>query len=341
MSRISFYNMSTSRTPRTPIGRLAGWTTAAVIAASMTACGTASPQHVTASSQVATAQSIPETAITATTATMPATAVDEPTSTSPAPRPSGSRDELVLVSGGNLHIRCTGTGPITVVLIAGWNDDNTSFATIEPTLAASTRVCTYDKFGTGTSDPAPDPQRFTTQAADLHELLQLTNETGPYVVVGHSFGGEVAVAFSSEFHDEVRGLLLLDATPTTWNTVLCSVTDDGTDAAKALIELCAMQAAASGNAEGIEGPAAFAEVSGISSLGDLPLIVDTTVDRGYIEQGVTPELATRLTDAWNAGQQHWLSLSSQSAFVEVPNSGHYIHRDQPEIVIEQITSLLA
>lgn len=335
--------MSNSRTPRTPIGRLAGWSTAAVIAAGMTACGTASPQEVTASSQVATAQSTPETAITAATetTTMPATAVDQPTTVSPTKRRSGTTDERVLVSGGHLHIRCSGTGPITVVLIAGWNDDNTSFDTIEPTLAASTRVCTYDKFGTGASDQAPDPQRFTTQAADLHELLRLSNEAGPYVVAGHSFGGEVAVAFSSEFNDEVRGLLLLDATPTTWNTVLCSVTDDGTDAAKALIELCAMQATASGNTEGIEGPAAFAEVSGISSLGELPLIVDTTVDRGYIEQGVTPELATRLTDAWDAGQQHWLSLSSHSEFVEVSESGHYIHRDHPEIVIEQITSLLA
>lgn len=340
--------MNTSHTRRISLRKLAGWTAAVTIAASMTACGTSSSQDVTGSSQIPTAPSTPgsvtaatATTTTTTTTTIGVTSVDEPTTASPAPRPSGTTDEQVLVSGGHLHLRCTGTGPSTVVLIAGWNDDSTSFSTIVPPLAASTRVCTYDKFGTGTSDPAPDPQRFTTQAADLHELLRLTNETGPYVLVGHSFGGEVAVAFSSKFRDEVRGLLLLDATPTTWNTVLCSVTDDGTAAAHALTELCPMQATASGNAEGIEGPAAFAEVARISSLGELPLIVDTTTDRGYIEQGVTPELATRLTDAWDAGQQHWVSLSSHSEFVEVSESGHYIHRDQPGLVIEQITSLLA
>jgi pimeloyl-ACP methyl ester carboxylesterase len=269
------------------------------------------------------------------TSTVPATTtVDEPPSTTATPRPSGTRDELVRVGGGQLHIYCSGSGPSTVVLIAGWNDDRTSFGTIEPALAASTRVCSYDKFGTGSSDPAPRAQRFTTQANDLHELLRLTNESGPYIVVGHSFGGDVAVAFASKFRDEVHGLLLLDATPTTWNTVLCSIADDGTAAASALVQLCAAQATAGDNAEGLDGAAAFAEIADISSLGDLPTIVDTAADRHYAEQGLSAELVARLTEAWDEGQQHWVALSSHSAFVEVPDTGHYIQRDQPDLVVD-------
>ena len=195
-------------------------------------------------------------------------------------------------------------------MIAGWNDDHTSFNTIDTSLESSARVCSYDKFGTGTSDAAPVAQRFTTQARDLHELLQMTGETGPYVVVGHSFGGDVAVTFASEFRDEVQGVLLLDATPTTWNSVLCAVPDDGTTAAAALAQVCAMQAAATNNPEGLEGPAAFAELAEIATLGSLPLIVDTAADRGYAAQGASPELAAQLTDNWNAGQRHWVSLSS-------------------------------
>ena len=136
----------------------------------------------------------------------------------------------------------TACGTSSSHLIAGWNDDHTSFSTIDTTLATSTRVCSYDKFGTGTSDPAPGPQRISTQATDLHELLQLAAETGPYVVVGHSFCGDVAVSFASKFHDEVRGVLLLDATPTTWNSVLCAVPNDGTVATAGLAQVCAMQA---------------------------------------------------------------------------------------------------
>ena len=217
----------------------------------------------------------------------------------------------------------------------------TSFSTIDTALASSTRVCSYDKFGTGTSDPAPVAQRFSTQATDLHELLRLTNEIGPYVVVGHSFGGDVAVTFASKFRDEVRGVLLLDATPTTWNSVLCAVPNDGTAAAAALAQVCAMQAAASNNPEGLEGPAAFAEMDGIATLGSLPLIVDTAAHRPYADQGASPELAAQLTDDWNAGQRHWVSLSSHGELVEVSDTGHYIHIDQADLVVEQITSLLA
>ena len=180
-------------------------------------------------------------------------------------------------------------------------------------------MCSYDKFGTGTSDPAPVAERFSTQATDLHELLRMTNEIGPYVVVGHSFGGDVAVTFASKFRDEVRGVLLLDATPTTWNSVLCAVPNDGTTAAAALAQVCAMQAAPSNNPEGLEGPAAFAELAGVATLGSLPLIVDTAAHRPYADQGASPELAAQLTEDWNAGQRHWVSLSSHGELVEVPD----------------------
>jgi pimeloyl-ACP methyl ester carboxylesterase len=338
--------MTASPLRRSSIRQLAGWTAiAAVIAAGTAGCGSSTADdEATSGISPATSARRTDTAPTAPPApTISATTIAEPTTTTTTatvPRPSGTRDELVDVGGGRLHIRCSGSGPTTVVLISGWNGDHTSFSAIESTLSATTRVCSYDKFGTGTSDPAPGAQRFSTQATDLHELLRMTNETGPYVVVGHSFGGAVAVTFASEFHDEVRGVLLLDATPTTWNSVLCAVHDDGTATAAALAQVCASQSAASNNPEGIEGPAAFAELAGIGPLGSLPLIVDTAADRGYAEQGASPELTTQLTDAWDAGQRHWASLSSHGELVEVPETGHHIHIDQADLVVEQITSLL-
>ncbi|HEY5839986.1 MAG TPA: alpha/beta fold hydrolase, partial [Mycobacterium sp.] len=77
--------------------------------------------------------------------------------------------------------------------------------------------------GDGASDAPPAPQTFATQAADLHALLQSVGEPGPYVIVGHSFGGAEAVTFASMLPDEVHGLLLLDTSPPTWNTAICAV----------------------------------------------------------------------------------------------------------------------
>ena len=106
-----------------------------------------------------------------------------------------------------------GQGDTTVVLIAGFGGDTTGWAKVEPAIAAHARVCSYERPGTGTSDPATLTATFTTEATDLHALLSTVGEPGPYVVVGHSFGGAEAVTFASLFADEVTGLVLIDASP--------------------------------------------------------------------------------------------------------------------------------
>jgi pimeloyl-ACP methyl ester carboxylesterase len=250
---------------------------------------------------------------------------------------SGVVDELVEVGGARLHIRCSGAGDATVVLIAGLGDDGASWGAIEPAVAQSARVCSYAHFGTGTSDPAPGPQTFSARANDLHALLRAVGEPGPYLLVGHSFGGAEAVLFASMFPGDVTGVVLLDASPLTWNTAVCAVADDGSAAAASYRELCASLSDPAGNAEQLDGPAAFAEVAEVDSLGDLPMIVATAADHPW---GLTPSENDRLDEEWNAGQDHWVSLSSAAQLVSVDNTGHYIQVDQPDVFIEQIEALL-
>jgi pimeloyl-ACP methyl ester carboxylesterase len=130
---------------------------------------------------------------------------------------------------------------------------------------------------------------------------------------------------------------LLDASPTTWNKAVCAVRADGSDAANNFQQLCASLTDPAKNPEHLDGPAAFAEVAKIRSLGRLPLIVATAADRSY---GLAPEVEAHLLDVWNRGQDRWVSLSSSGKLVSVPNTGHYIQVDQPAVVIEQIQALL-
>ena len=150
-----------------------------------------------------------------------------------------------------------------------------------PPWRQSARVCSYAHFGTGTSDPPPGPQTFSTRANDLQALLRAAGEHSPYLLVGHSFGGAEAVMFASMFPDDVTGVLLLDASPATWITTLCSVVDDGSDAAASYRELCASLSDPANNPEHLDGPSAFAEVAEVTSLGDLPMIVDTAAEHPW------------------------------------------------------------
>jgi pimeloyl-ACP methyl ester carboxylesterase len=261
-----------------------------------------------------------------------ATSIPTTTTTSPqrVVRPSAPVDKLVAIESGRLHVRCHGRGDSTVVLIAGFESDASGWAKVEPALAKRTRVCAYDRFGTGTSEQPRATQTFATEADDLHALLTNMDEPGPYVVVGHSFGGAEAVEFASRFAGDVAGLALIDASPTTWPGTVCKV--------PAYASLCTQIADPSKNRERLDGDAAFAAVSKIDSLGALR----TTVITGDKRQttGLPANDVKRLNDAWTQGQQAWVGLSTAAKLVTLDKTSHYIQLDRPADVIHEISVLL-
>jgi pimeloyl-ACP methyl ester carboxylesterase len=254
-------------------------------------------------------------------------------------RPTATFDELVGLEGAQVHMRCTGSGAATVLLISGFEAGSVAWAEVEPALSARTRVCSHDRPGTGTSAPATAIATFTTQAHDLHDLLSTIGEPGPFVVVGHSFGGAEAVTFASEFRDEVTGLVLVDASPVTWPDGLCTVADDGSSAATVLRGVCDRLSDPMSNAEHLDVFAGFAGAATITSLGSLPMAVITAVDR-QLPAGLSAAEVVRLTDVWDEGQRSWSHLSTGSRLVPVDDTSHDIQLDHPDVVIDEIVRLL-
>ena len=253
-------------------------------------------------------------------------------------RPTATLDELVGSNGARIHVRCTGQGAKTVILIAGFEEGAENWGKVEPTVSASARVCSYDRPGTGTSDLATVTQTFVSQAIDLHTLLATVAEPGPYVVVGHSFGGSEAITFASLFPAEVSGLVLIDTSPVTWLTSICAVPNDGTTAATAARFFCTSLSDPTANVEHLNTLASFAEVAKVTSLGSLPMTVVSAVDRQF--PGLSAGELARLTDEWDRGQEQWSQLSTVTRRVSVEKTSHHIQLDQPAVVIDEITRLL-
>ena len=274
----------------------------------------------------------------AATTTTPTSTITTTVAAATTPRPTATIDELVDINGAHLHVRCVGSGDTTVLLISGFEVGDENWGNVEPDLAAHARVCSYARPGTGTSDPAVSTQTFTTQADATERLLTTIGEPGPYVVVGHSFGGAEAVTFASRYADQVTGLVLIDASPASWPSELCAVADDGSGMAATIHSTCAGWTDPTANAEHLDVFGSFTEVAGIASLGSLPMTVITAVDRQFADLGAT-ELA-RLTAAWNQGQQRWADLSTASHVVPVEQTGHHIELDRPDVVIDAVVGLL-
>jgi len=117
------------------------------------------------------------------------------------------------VGGYSLNVDCSGSGSPAVILESGGGGyGGYGWRVVQSEVATFTTVCWYDRAGEGWSDSAPTARSSATIVHDLHELLQRTPVTAPYVLVGHSIGGEYVRTYTAKFPSEVAGLVLVDST---------------------------------------------------------------------------------------------------------------------------------
>jgi pimeloyl-ACP methyl ester carboxylesterase len=97
--------------------------------------------------------------------------------------------QLVDIGGYKLHLYNAGSGGPAVILDAGLGGFSSSWGLVQPKIAQFTQVVSYDRAGTGWSEPSPFPRTSQQIVRELHTLLQNAHIPKPYILVGHSFGG--------------------------------------------------------------------------------------------------------------------------------------------------------
>ena len=125
-------------------------------------------------------------------------------------RPPG---RLVDVGGHRLHLNITGEdhGLPTIVLESGLGYPYAQWARVQPKVASFARVVSYDRAGYGWSDAGPRPRAVERVVAELRSALKAAQLDGPYVLVGHSFGGLLSRAFAEKYPEDVAGMVLVDS----------------------------------------------------------------------------------------------------------------------------------
>ena len=254
---------------------------------------------------------------------------------------------LVDVGGYRLHITCAGVGSPTVVLEAGLGGSSNGWVKVMPEVATFTRVCAYDRPNEGASDAAP--RRIIQAGAgpfialrnghdvinDLHTLLFKAGEVGPYVLVGHSLGGLYSILYANAYPKEVVGMVLEDSVHP--DQLIMRAKIGGPVFARREHESL-MQ-----NEEGADIDAILAEGKAIHWHTGMPLYVLCAAPGTFPTNntdGLTEEQWDRLQKVHREWEEDLARLSSDSKFVVAEKSGHFIHRDQPDIVIDAIRSVV-
>ena len=122
--------------------------------------------------------------------------------------------ELVEVGDHKVHIHCVGQDSPdspTVVLEAALGNMSANGVRVQQEVSDTTRVCAYDRSGMGWSERGPEPRDAEQVTGELHALLEGAGIEGPYVLVGHSYGGLYARMYAARYPDEVAGVVLADS----------------------------------------------------------------------------------------------------------------------------------
>ncbi|MEU6148719.1 alpha/beta hydrolase [Actinosynnema sp. NPDC047251] len=113
------------------------------------------------------------------------------------------------LGGRKLHHMSRGTGGPVVVFESGLGFSRSTWGLVQPVVARHVQAVVYDRAGTGRSDPDPRPRTLEHLADDLGALLDALGP-GPFVLVGHSWGGAIVRVAAARRPDRVHGLVLVD-----------------------------------------------------------------------------------------------------------------------------------
>jgi pimeloyl-ACP methyl ester carboxylesterase len=235
---------------------------------------------------------------------------------------------MVDIGGYRLNLRLAGKGNPAVVLVPGGGGDSTVWDRVQPKVARFTRVCSYDPAGAGKSETGPASGTLQQSVNELHRLLVNARIRGPYVLVGHSWGGPIVRVYTSQHPELVVGMVLVDATH---EDAYLGVSG----------KFMRPRLAPPGEAEGPKAEMAllFSTREGRDHpLGEMPLIVLTRGIGGYPKiEGFTSE---ELDADRKRLQADLVRLSRNSRQVIATTSGHQIHRDDPPLVIAAIREVV-
>jgi pimeloyl-ACP methyl ester carboxylesterase len=265
------------------------------------------------------------------------------------------------VDGHRMHLYCAGQGAPAVILDAGLGGTSLDWVIVQPAVARFTRVCSYDRAGYGWSDRVPGPRTSAAIVGELHQLLKQAEIAPPYLVVGHSFGGLSMRLFASRYPDEVTGMVLIDPTHEDQFERLTRA-----ELGRALVpspgrrfvianhwqipaalpqELKVTAQALALTPDSISTLYSELEYMQVSAkqvrdvrarFPDVPLIV---IAHDSWSQAQSPR-ARRMAMSWLQLQQELAARGRHSQLSIAGNSGHYVHLEQPDIVIGAIRNVM-
>jgi pimeloyl-ACP methyl ester carboxylesterase len=240
---------------------------------------------------------------------------------------------LLDIAGNKIWADRQGSGSITVVFESGFGNDSSVWASITPRLrAAGVQTFVYDRAGMGKSSiNTATPYSVDNDVHILRTTLTACGVNGPLVMVGHSYGGGMALLAASQ-DPHIRGVVLLDAVvPKVWangelEKNLAAMRAQYDDIRKQAPDLAKV---AIPYAEAL--PQTVQRLDGVAVAADLP-IIDIVAEKGMNNPAAA--------QTWRDAHLAFTAGNPNRDYILATGSSHKVMTDQPDLVVNSILRML-
>ena len=272
--------------------------------------------------------------------------------------------EVFNINNHNMNICATGSGKNTVVLVTGSGTPSsfTDFYKIQMKLQPYVRTVSFDKAGFGWSEKTDIPRTIDILSEELHELLEKSGQSSPYILVGHSLASLEVIHFAQKYPTEVKGIVLLDGGSPEFYAEYSEIKSyilnrfiyglRVTGIARAFGDLGIKfpfvgedlrYYALPNEIKNIDIAMYYKYLGNTNNLLYIKNInenAEEVIKNGYLKNIPLVVISSDSDDSWEKTQQELLNWSNYSSKETLSNSSHYIHWTNTDYVVEKIKELI-
>lgn len=238
--------------------------------------------------------------------------------------------EIVDLGTHKLELLNYGDGDHTIVFENGLGTQMTIW--VEPgvfeAIGKNNQVIAYNRGGYGNSEVGPTPRDIPRIISELHQVIEAKAKNEKVILVGHSLGGAFIRSYAIAHPEKVEALLFIESTHEDFLTLIPE------DEAELIREIKRANPNRPGTIE--EAMQMIENDEYLESLPNLPDVPTITMVSTRLDEGLTEAYINR----WVMIQESLGEGLSDFTVITTNNSGHKIHEDEPQLVIDAISDLI-
>lgn len=234
-----------------------------------------------------------------------------------------------------MTLYASGKGKPTVILEAGGGSSHRTWQSVQPKIANTTKVVSYDRPGYLNSDTCTSPRDAIIIAKELKEALTKANILPPYILVGWSYGGSLVRVFAGLYPKDVIGMVLVDPAPEEVYARLGKEFPEMMKEDEKYIREILNSKTRPGEREEMR---MFDSSMNQARRSDKLHSTPTTllIAAGKAEGGQDRDPSNPMNKAWIEELEKWAKKRPNLKYEIITNSGHHMAKFQPDTVIKAI-----